>query len=181
MGRRHSSQGMMTRKDNLDSTYAMTENQYPAKLSFEAVLYLAVGCLSLSCSKEIDTRPTFVQVPFSGTWIVSEAREDGVLQNEWLGLELTFEQLKKDSGAYYMPATPSDSVWAKSGGWQVTDSIHLVRDNYANLYIFFNREGKLLTTFTIESADTTRTCPDYPCVLDTTGTWLFTFDPLPKN
>ncbi|WOK05054.1 hypothetical protein RT717_18390 [Imperialibacter roseus] len=150
-------------------------------LNTTAILCLAVGCLSLSCSKEIDTQPTFVQVPFAGTWIVSEARENGVLQNEWLGLELTFEQLKKDSGAYYLPATPGDSVWAKSGGWQVIDSIRLVRDNYANLYIFFNREGKLLTTFTIESADTTGTCPEYPCPLDVTGTWVFAFNPLPKN
>ena len=48
---------------------------------------------------------------FVGNWVVSEVIYDGVLQDEWVGTKIYFDELNKDSGTYSLLTTPYDSIW----------------------------------------------------------------------
>jgi hypothetical protein len=141
--------------------------------------YLWILLVLFSCSDERPSpeRSALVQAPFVGTWKVVSAQEDGVTAAGWEGLNVAFEQLKKDSGSFFFPDTPVDSIWPPVGGWKYNDENAFTMRDSVGVYFSFNQQNQLVTMFQIPYVVDPPEC-EAPCSFDVAGNWRFIFDPI---
>jgi len=137
--------------------------------------FLVLPLLMLTCCGEEPETPKAKRLPIEGTWFISSADQDGVPAFEWENHYLSFFQLTADSGRYNFPTAPYDSIFPKSGGWEMIDSIAFRRSDGAKLYFFKSHEDALSMLLVADWL----LAPD-PCVEDSLcngivamGLWAF--------
>lgn len=110
---------------------------------------------------------------FVGRWTISEVTYDGVIQPEWVGTKIFFNQTSYNSGTYSLLYTQSDSIWNSSGIWTTTDNADsfLRDDNIPITYGFYKDNTLKLAMYLPWTQHST--CTDSVCLPVVTGQWTF--------
>jgi hypothetical protein len=135
---------------------------------------IILGCVNVQCS---DDQTTGNNQKFVGDWKIAEVLYDGVLQDNWTGATLTFTQLTADSGAYYLPQTPYDSIWNSVGNWKKQELKDLFyREDKIKVYYWVNEANdEMIFDFYLPWTQQS-TCVDGVCLPVVTGQWTFKLD-----
>jgi hypothetical protein len=147
----------------------MNKYQYIVSCS---LIILAVINLQCSDDKVIDDNEKFV-----GEWKIAEVVYDGVLQDSWIGATLTFTQVAFDSGTYYFPQTPYDSIWSSVGHWKKMElkDMFYREDKVEVQYWLAEKNDKMIFNFYLPWTQQS-TCVDSICLPIVTGQWTFKLD-----
>jgi len=109
---------------------------------------------------------------FVGEWKIAAVLHDEVLQDNWTGATLTFTQISVDSGAYFLPQTPYDSIWNSAGSWKkLSLKETLSREDGIELtYGLTEDHEKMILVFYLPWTQQP-TCVDSVCLPNVTGQW----------
>jgi len=147
----------------------------PTKYSLQAIFLLIVLTFTLfQCSDNSDAGP---QRDLIGDWKISQASCDGIERPEWKGIAVSFKEITPDSGAYYVPETVRDSIWATSGHWQKAHPGNiLIRDGHA--LVHYRQENRVLKlSVYLPGTGSSPACSDGICLPLEGGSWTFTLEP----
>jgi hypothetical protein len=111
---------------------------------------------------------------FVGEWKISQVAYDGVLQDNWNGATLTFTQLTFDSGTYYLPQTPYDSIWNSVGTWKKIElkDMFYREDKVEVQYWLVEKDNEMIFHFYLPWTEQPA-CLDSICIPIVTGQWTF--------
>ena len=141
----------------------MNQSKYAITLFLTILSLMLFRCDDVSFDKQ----------EFVGNWVVSEVIYDGVLQDEWVGTKIYFDQLTKDSGTYSLLTTPYDSIWGSNGMWNGTDQKNIfLRDNNIPVQYWFDNNNFLFLDMYLPWTQQS-TCIDSVCLPVVTGQWTF--------
>lgn len=114
----------------------------------------------------------YTREKFAGEWKIKEVLYDGTVQDEWPGTTLTFTQVSADSGNYFLPETPYDSIWHSLGHWKKSEEDHFYREDEIDVW-YALRENEMEMTVYLPWTQQSNTCVDDICVPIVTGQWTF--------
>lgn len=130
-----------------------------------------VAFVFMRCGEDSDGWP---REPLGGAWMVSDVSYDGMLQDEWTGVRITFKQTSKDGGMYSMPETPYDTIWSKSGTWRKSAQPSvLILDDTLSANFQVDSEQLIMAMYLPWTKQSY--CTDDVCPAIVSGDWTFKF------
>ena len=117
-------------------------NLHSEMTQFKHAVTLFLAILSLTLFQCTSDDVSFDKKEFQGNWVISEVIYDGVLQDEWVGAKVYFDQLNQGGGTYSLTNTPYDSIWRSDGIWSTTDKAStFLRDNDVLVEYWFDNNN----------------------------------------
>jgi hypothetical protein len=113
----------------------------------------------------------FTREKFLGEWEIKQVTYDGVVQDEWPGATLTFSQVSADSGNYFLPETPYDSIWQSLGHWKKSGNDEFYRED--EIWVQYDLRQNEMEMVLYLPWTQQNTCFDGICLPVVTGQWTF--------